>query len=164
MRNTMTRKQAVPKFSESKAERRRPERRALFLAEISRTLAESLDYEQTVSSVARLATPELGAWCIVDLFDDSGEIRRLSIIHPDPAMQSVARELQRSYPPMPDDLLGAPRMLDTQQPELVAEVSDRSLVESARDERHLRLLRELRVGSYMVVPLRARGRSGSRES
>ena len=154
----MTRKQSVLKFSESQVERRRPERRALFLAEISRTLAESLDYEQTVSSVARLAMPELGAWCIVDLFDDGGEIRRLSIIHPDPALQSVARELQENYPPRPNDLLGAPRMLETQQPELVPEVSDDMLVKSARDERHLQLLRELRVGSYMVVPLRARGR------
>jgi signal transduction histidine kinase len=139
-------------------ERRRPERRALFLAEISRTLAESLDYEQTVSSVARLAMPELGAWCIVDLFDDNGEIRRLSIIHSDPALQAVARELQENYPPLPDDLLGAPRMLETQQPELVPEVSDEMLVESARDQRQLELLRKLRVGSYMVVPLRARGR------
>ena len=32
----MTRKQGVLKFSESQVERRRPERRALFLAEISR--------------------------------------------------------------------------------------------------------------------------------
>ncbi|MFN2603450.1 MAG: ATP-binding protein [Gemmatimonadaceae bacterium] len=139
-------------------ERRRPERRALFLAEISRTLAESLDYEQTVSSVARLAMPELGAWCIVDLFDDDGEIRRLSIIHPDPAMQSTVRELQERYPPKADDMLGAPRMLEAQQPELVSELSDDVLVESARDQRQLELLRKLRVGSYMVVPLRARGR------
>jgi hypothetical protein len=93
-RNTMTRKQAIPRFSESKVERRRPERRALFLAEISRTLAESLDYEQTVSSVARLAMPELRAWCIVDLFDENRQIRRLSIIHPNAAMESVARELR----------------------------------------------------------------------
>jgi len=158
MRNEMTRKQADSRFSESKVERRRPERRALFLAEISRTLAESLDYEQTVSRVARLAMPELGALCIVDLFDDAGKINRLAIIHPDPKMQSIARELQERYTPKPDDFLGAPRMLDTQQPELVPEVSDDMLVESARDQRHLELLRKLRVGSYMVVPLRARGR------
>src|SRR6266487_1450264 len=64
-------------------ERRRPERRALFLAEISRKLAESLDYEQTLSRVARLAMPELGAWCIVDLLDETGGIQRLEVIHPD---------------------------------------------------------------------------------
>jgi len=73
-------------------------------------------------------------------------------------MQSIARELQENYPPQADDLLGAPRMLDTQQPEFVPEVSDGMLAESARDERQLNLLRKLRLGSYMVVPLRARGR------
>src|SRR6476661_8787110 len=73
-------------------ERRRPESRARFLAEISRTLAESLDSEQTLSNVARLAMPELGAWCIVDLFDDSNRLRRVAVFHPDPQLQSVARE------------------------------------------------------------------------
>jgi hypothetical protein len=34
--------------------------------------------------------PELGAWCIVDLFDDAGKINRLAIIHPDRARASGA--------------------------------------------------------------------------
>ena len=139
-------------------ERRRPERRALFLAEISRTLAESLDYEQTLSNVARLAMPELGAWCIVDLFDDRQKFRRVAVFHPDPAMQSLASELEQNYPPREGDALGAPRMVGTQQPELVQEVSDEMIVQMARDERHLEILRALRIFSYMVVPLRARGR------
>jgi signal transduction histidine kinase len=139
-------------------ERRRPERRALFLAEISRTLAESLDYEQTLSNVARLAMPELRAWCVVDLFDDRNTIRRAAVFHPDPQLQSLARELQQNYPPRESDALGAGRMIGTQQPELVADVLDEMLVGWARDKRHLEILRALKVGSYMVVPLRARGR------
>ena len=39
-------------------DRRKPERRALFLADISRRLFESLDYEETLANVARLAMPE----------------------------------------------------------------------------------------------------------
>src|SRR5678815_3689727 len=70
-----------------RADRRRPERRALFLAEISKTLFESLDYEQTLSNVARLAMPELGAWCILDLIRSDNEIERLAVFHPDPALQ-----------------------------------------------------------------------------
>jgi len=141
-----------------RVERRKPERRALFLAEISRTLAESLDYEQTLSSAARLAMPELGAWCIVDLFDDRSRIRRVAILHPDQRLQAFTRELQQNYPPQPGDALGAPRMIGTEQPEIVPEVSDEMLVSWARDERHLDILRALGIGSYMVVPLHARGR------
>jgi signal transduction histidine kinase len=141
-----------------KVERRGPEPRAVFLAEISRTLSESLDYEQTLSRVARLAMPELGAWCIVDILDETGGIRRLEVIHPDPLLQAIAREFEMGYPPEHGDAFGAPRMMHTQQPELVAEVSDEMLVRAARDQRHLEILRALRMGSYMVVPLRARGR------
>lgn len=141
-----------------RAERRRPERRALFLAQISRSLNESLDYAQTLDRVARLGMPELGAWCIVDLLEPDGSIRRLEIIHPDPELQQLTRELEQRYPPRVDDALGAPRMLKTQQPELVPEVSDEMLGREARDPRHLEILRALRIGSYMVVPLKRRGR------
>jgi signal transduction histidine kinase len=141
-----------------KVERRRPERRALFLAEISQTLAESFDREQTLSNVARRAMPELRAWCIVDVFDERNRIQRLAVFHPDPQLESLARELQQNYPPRAGDALGAPRMIGTQQPELVPEVTDQTLAGWAEDERHLEILRVLQVHSYMVVPLRARER------
>jgi signal transduction histidine kinase len=139
-------------------DRRKPERRALFLAEISRTLFESLDYQETLDRVARLAMPELGAWCIVDLLSPEGKIERLSVIHPDPALGSLARELEVRYPPRSSDLVGAPRILKTQQPELVPEVSDQMLAASAYDPRQLGILRELGMTSYMIVPLKARDR------
>jgi signal transduction histidine kinase len=139
-------------------DRRKPERRALFLAEISRKLFESLDYQETLDRVARLAMPELGAWCIVDLLNPDGKIERLSVIHPDPALGALARELEHRYPPRSTDLVGAPRILKTQQPELVAEVNDQMLATAAYDPRQLGILRALGMTSYMVVPLKARDR------
>lgn len=41
-----------------------------FLAEASRLLADTLDYEATLSTVARLALPHLGSWCIVDIAEE----------------------------------------------------------------------------------------------
>jgi hypothetical protein len=57
--------------------------RARFLAEASRLLAQSLDYEATLATVATLATPEFGAWCLVDVVEADGAIRRLAVVHPD---------------------------------------------------------------------------------
>lgn len=139
-------------------DRRKPERHALFLADMSRRLFESLDYEETLDSIARLAMPELGAWCIVDILDDAGKIERLAIIHPDPSLGALARELELRYPPRATDLMGAPRILETQQPELVAEVTDEMLSATAYDERQLGILRALGMTSYMIVPLKARSR------
>jgi len=139
-------------------DRRKPERRALFLADISRRLSESLDYEETLSAVARLAMPELGAWCIVDLLTEEGNVERLEIIHPDPSLEPLARELEVKYPPRATDMMGAPRILQTQQPELVSEVTDEMLDESAYDKRQVGILRALGIASYMIVPLKARDR------
>jgi signal transduction histidine kinase len=140
-----------------KIERRKPERRALFLAEISRTLFESLDYEETLAKVARLAMPELGAWAIIDLIRDDGEIDRLAVFHPDQSLQPLTAELQRSYPPKPGDVFGAPRILETQQPELITEVTEDLLVAAGFDRKQQGILQTLGFCSYMVVPLKARG-------
>jgi GAF domain-containing protein len=131
--------------------------RARFLAEASRLLAQSLDYEATLETVAKLATPELGAWALVDLVEDDGAIRRLAVVHPDPSKQALARELERGYPPAVQDALGAPLVLRTREAELVPEVTDALLVAVARDPRHLEILRSLGIGSLMVVPMLARG-------
>jgi signal transduction histidine kinase len=139
-------------------DRRRPERRALFLAEISKTLFESLDYEQTLANVARLAMPELGAWCIVDVLEKEGRIRRLAVFHPDSTLQSLVTELELRYPPDENDIFGAPRILETQQPELIPEVTEELLATAPIDKRHLGILRALGFCSYMVVPLKARGK------
>ena len=55
------------------------QRKLAFLAETSRRLAGSLDYEATLRSVAALALPFLGSWCIVDLVDSDGSMRRVAI-------------------------------------------------------------------------------------
>ncbi|MGK2960914.1 MAG: sensor histidine kinase [Gemmatimonadaceae bacterium] len=149
---------AYPPGNPRMVDRRKPERRALFLAETSRVLFESLDYEETLSKVAKLALPELGAWCMVDLIASETEIRRLAVHHPNPSLQALAAELQELYPPSRGDLFGAPRILNTQQPELIPEVAEDMLAAAAHDKRHVEILRTLGFCTYMVVPLKARER------
>jgi len=129
-----------------------------FLAEVSRCLADSLDYESTLTTVAGLSLPYLDAWCIVDVLDKDGEIRRVAVLHPDPDKQDAARRLHERYPPAAGDLIGAPRVIRTGRPEMVFDVPDEALVSSARDDEHLELLRRLGVRSYVIVPMVARGR------
>ena len=131
--------------------------RFAFLAEVSRCLADSLDYETTLTTVAGMSLPYLGAWCIVDVLTEDGEIRRLAVLHPDPSRQDAARALYQRYPPHADDLIGVPRVLRTGRPEMVFEVSEDALAAAARDDEHLALLRTLGIRSYVIVPMVARG-------
>ncbi len=134
------------------------EPRSAFLAEASRTLAASLDYETTLATVAALALPHLGAWCIVDVVEPDGSFRRLAVVHPDPARQALARRLEQGWPPEREDPIGAPAALRSRRSELIPSVPDDMLVGVARNEENLGVLRELGIGSLMVVPLIARDR------
>jgi PAS domain S-box-containing protein len=133
--------------------------RFAFLAESSRCLADSLDYETTLATVARLALPQFGTWCIVDVVEPDGAIRRLSVIHPDPQTQRLARRLHRRHPPASTDLIGAPRVIRTGRTEIGLDVSDEELTRASRDAEHLLLLRTLGTKSFMIVPLIARGQT-----
>jgi signal transduction histidine kinase len=128
-----------------------------FLAEASRCLADSLDFEATLRTVAGLALPFLGSWCIVDLVESDGSMRRLAIVHPDPQKQELTDGLAKSWPPGRDDPLGAPRAVRTRQIEIIPRVDDEMLIAVARDPDNLRTLRALGIGSVVVVPLIARG-------
>jgi signal transduction histidine kinase len=129
-----------------------------FLAEVSRCLADSLDYEATLTTVAGMSLPYLGAWCIVDVLDPGGEVRRVTVAHPDPDKQDAARRLHEEYPPRTGDLIGAPRVIRTSRPEMVFDVPDEALAATAHDDAHLALLRRLGIRSYVIVPMVARGR------
>jgi len=128
-----------------------------YLAEASRMLADSLEYETTLANVAALALPGLGAWCIVDVVEEDGSMRRLAVVHPDPSMQALARRLASGWPPEVGDPLGVPLVAQTRRAEIVEEVTDEMLVEAAHDEENLRTLRALGIGSLIVAPMLARG-------
>lgn len=113
----------------------------------------SQDYESALAAVARLSLPDFGAWSIVDVIEGPDTLRRLAIIHPDADKQELARALPAGWPPESEDPIGAPVVMRTRKPYVVHEVPDEMLVTFARSEENLRALRELGIGSYVVVPL-----------
>jgi len=129
----------------------------LFLADTSRVLSDSLDFESTLATAAGLALPHFGTWCIVDVIEPSGAIRRVAVIHPDAAKQAVAREYYDAHPPGKNDPIGAPRVIRTLESEFVVVAAADAL--ALPDEAHRNLLRELGAESFLMVPMRARGRT-----
>jgi PAS domain S-box-containing protein len=146
-------------YFRDETEHRRTVEAQRFLVQASAVLSSSLDYHETLASVARLAVPTLADWCAVDIVEEGGVPRRLAVEHPDPAKIRLAYELERRYPPDPDSPRGLYNVLKTGEPELMAEIPEELVEQVARDERHRELLIGLELCSYMVVPLVTRGRT-----
>ncbi len=140
-------------------ERKQMEERQRFLAEAGTLFSSSLDYQTTLASVARLAVPTLADWCAIDLLREDGTLQRVEVAHADPSKRQLALELEQRYPPDPAAPTGVRHVLRTGEPELVPEIPEELLIQATRDEEHLRIIRELGLRSYIVVPLIARGRT-----
>jgi PAS domain-containing protein len=133
---------------------KRAEQGYRFLAEASRVLAGSLDYEQTLRTVADLAVPQIADWCGVDLAVDEDRLQRVAVAHVDPARVALAHEMQERYPPQPGSVVF--QVIASGEPQVFRDIPDEMLVATARDEDHLRIIRELGMRSVMVVPMTLR--------
>ena len=133
-------------------------RRAAFLAEAGRLLAQSVDQATTLIALAKLALPALGAWCIVDIVQGGGTVYRLPIVHPDPEKQRLAHQLTAGWAPEPDDPFGAPAMLRASRTISITDDIETILADAAHTPENLQVLRQLGVESLLTVPLEVRGR------
>ena len=129
----------------------------VFLADASTELASSLDYQDTLSKVARLAVPTFADWCAIDLVVD-GRIHRLAVEHVDPAKVQLAKDLEERYPSDPDAPNGAWKVMRTGQSELIHQITDEMLRAGVQDEEQLQIALDLQLRSALTVPLIARGR------
>jgi signal transduction histidine kinase len=123
-REAMARRQeAEREASEARSAREaaeREERRAAFLAAAGQELTASLDYEQTIATLARLIVPNLGELCVVDIKESEG-LRRAALAHrnaeEEERMSGQIGTVRRDVPE------AMTRILETREPTLVGSSS-----------------------------------------
>jgi PAS domain S-box-containing protein len=79
-------------------ERKRVEDVWRFLAEASAVLAGPLDIERALVEVANLAMRGYADWCLVDLVEHDGAVRRLAASHVTPAGPLTVSAVRRCFP------------------------------------------------------------------
>jgi len=134
------------------------QRRSAFLAGVSEMLASSLDYEQTLQSVAQFAVPYFADWCSVDLLNEDGSISRVAVAHSNPEKVRWAWELAKRFPRQLDDGYGISQVLKTGQSEIVMNITDEQLQASVPNPEYLEILQGVGLKSCILAPLRAHGR------
>lgn len=148
----------IPKADAARRLAESSEQRARFLAEMSAILGGSLDYDTTLSRVARLSVPILADLCAVDLLQDNGTTRRVAQAHVNPAKETLVRDVRNHHGFNPEAPSGVPAVLRSRRPVLVPQATETDLENASRNAEQLAMFRTLDLRSWMIVPLIARDR------
>jgi signal transduction histidine kinase len=127
-------------------------RRAEFLAKAGLRLGASLDQELTYAAIAGLALPGLDAWCVVDVVEVGGAIRRVGIVHPGDDERVAARRLADRWAPAADGRIGVPAVARGRAPVIIPEGAE-ALLAAAGDPDVRGVLQRLGAGPVLVVPI-----------
>jgi PAS domain S-box-containing protein len=133
--------------------------RLAFLADASRVLASSLDYETTLENVARLAARGFADWATVYLLGEGErpEIRRILGRHRDPRRDAAVRAVIERYQPSLEAETPLRAALVDGASTLLPELTEELLRAGTQDEEHLRLVRELGFTSGLIAPIQSGG-------
>ena len=124
------------------------------LAEAGQLLSGAPDLALTFQQVARLAVPEVAEWCAFDIPDGKGGLRLAALAHADPAKVSLGREMRTRYPPDLESERGVARAL-AGETEYYPEIPDELLEQTAHNEEHLAMVREVGIRSAIIVPVQS---------
>jgi PAS domain S-box-containing protein len=128
-----------------------------FLAEVGTELTTSLDYQTTLDTITKLAVPSLADWCVVDILENEGNIRRLSVAHTDPQKKDQINELNKKYPSSISSAEGIGKVIRTGKSQIYTDISDELLKAIASNENRYKGLKEIGFHSCMIVPLMRKG-------
>ncbi len=135
----------------AQAEAEAARERSAFLAEASSILAVSFDYHQTLEALARLVVPKLADCCVIDIVEDDGTLRPL-VIADSTGMEETIMAFWKTVPIQTDLDDGSHAELKKGRP--VARPSSTSA-----DAPGAVAAEQPAIQSYMMIPLKARGRT-----
>lgn len=128
------------------------------LARAGEIFGTSLEFSATVERVSRVLVESLADLCFFDVLSDRGEVERCGWAHADPGRRGWLEDLPRYAPSPGETSHPIARVLATGESAFVPRVDDAWLERVARDEAHLVYIRRLDFGSFLSVPIVARGR------
>ncbi len=138
----------------------RPEDRVALLVEAGRVLSASLDYQQTLQNLAQLVLHRFADYCLIFELLDPPAMRQVASSHVDPRKEHLPKRLGELYGVFPENpRLSLWRVARSGKSELVPHSTLEMAQAVAQDAEIVTLYRRLEAGSFMVLPLAARGQT-----
>jgi PAS domain S-box-containing protein len=145
-------------IDEERTTRTRATDLARLVADAGLRLDESIDLAETIDAAAVLAIPELADWCLIDLVEPDGSLRRVAAVARDPAVQSTLDGI-RNFPTGAESNRPAARVVRTRRPVFVQDLTDPASLRRATGgiDELADIVRAMGARSVVVQPLIARG-------
>ncbi len=132
-------------------ERERTDREQKILAEAGAVLASSLDYAKTLERIAKLVVQSAADLCVIDMIEQHEKVERLTVAHRDPSKAEACAKLAKLALSSRNTLSRS--AIETQRPQIFADMTPEFLRNAASSPEHLALLEELAPRSAIVAPL-----------
>jgi PAS domain S-box-containing protein len=151
------------RLREKLEELQRAERRSRFLSEVGAVLAGSMELGRVLDVLAKKSTEVVGDWCSIYLLNERENLLYLAAVyHEDEEEMRTIRQIISRSPVKPGDgLVG--RVAETGEAVLVSDASPDEFVSEVRWLAHsiqeIAVLRNSAPTSWIVAPMRARGRT-----
>jgi PAS domain S-box-containing protein len=137
-------------------EQRRTESEQRFLAEVGSVLASTLDYEDTLTNIARLTVRDLADFCTFDVVEPDGSIRRLKVMSRDATKAWVCDWLMRV--PFERGYSFVTSVIERKRPVLIDRLRNDTVPGFSTRGRDIQALRDAGFQSVLAVPLLVRGK------
>src|SRR5262249_34242266 len=118
--------------------RKRFETNQAFLSEVGALLGSSLEYEQTLETIAQLAVRDLADLCIIDIVEESGMVARLKAKSREPSLAPLC-DLFMRVPLGRNHPLWLEMVLESKRPVYAQHVTDEMIARVCRNESDLQV-------------------------
>lgn len=149
---------ALEREQAARAEAENSQKRTALLAEASRVLSTSFDYQTTLAALVRLAVPTLADYCALDILEGENEFKRIGEAHVDPTKSNLIRQVgtfPRSALTAQHPLI---RVMTTGYPVLEAEITPAFIRASFAEHSQRQMVEALGPRSFICVPLVSSGK------
>ncbi len=140
--------------------RRRAAEEQRFLAEATRLLNDTLDYQDTLAQLVRLAVPSQADYSLLDVLTPEGHVARVGLSHHDPEKQAFLTAALVDTPPGQGLRTegGLLHMVRSGRPLLWSVITPGFLIDQGVLPHHIDFLKVVDLRSCLVVPLFERDR------
>jgi PAS domain S-box-containing protein len=149
---------ALAREQAARAEAEHSHKRAALLAEASRVLSASFDYQTTLAALVRLAVPALADYCALDIVEAEDRFERIGEAHVDPAKSQLLREVATFPKSALTERHPLIRVMNTGAPVLEADITPAFIRASFAEPGQRKVVEALGPRSLICVPLVTSGK------